>query len=408
MRSRVAGRWACVLVLSLPPTFALAQEGVFAIQGFSNQQLVWSDGGQTRSFGALGATANLLRFQRGDLLVVHSGDWAQGGAGAELWRAPLAGLLAAQQAGQPLPWQVVDLGDGENPWDVAAADDGWWVSLLNSGAVVRVDAQGHELARIAGLDAPEGLVLAEGVLAVAESGWGHGGAVRFFDAATLDDVGTAAVGANPQCLALDGDGRVWCLCSGRSWEGVGASLHRLALDGTVLGSWPVAGNPAELLLDLSGQSFWLGDEWGSPQLQHGSLADPADVVALPGAPGGSLASRSGDVLVAGAFASALQRRGFDGAPLGGDGLLPGGAVDLCAVPDPASLSSPARLAIHRQGGSLQLAWGRVLGADRYRVERRLDGGSWRPLAEPAAPRLDLGLAPVAGRGSYRVRALGAW
>lgn len=407
MRSRVAGRWACVFFI--PLSSVMAQEGVFAIQGFSNQQLVWSDGVQTRAFGALGSTANLLRFQGGDLLVVHSGDWSQGGAGAELWRAPLPALMAAQQAGQPLPWQVIDLVDGENPWDVATAGDGsWWVSLLNTGAVVRVDGQGQELARISGLDAPEGLALAQGVLAVAESGWGHGSTVRLFDAATGVELAAAAVGANPQSLALDGEGRLWCLCSGRSWEGVGATLHALDLDGTALGSWPVAGNPAELLLDLSDQSFWLGDEWGAVPLQRGPLDDPAALAALSGVPGGSLASRSGDVLVAGAFSGTLQGRAFDGTLSWEAATLPGGAVDLCAVPDPTTLAAPAQLQIRHQGGFLQLAWSPVLGADGYRVEQAGPGASWLPVALTKAPRLDLGLAPAAGLGTFRVRALGAW
>jgi hypothetical protein len=405
MRIHLAGVAACML--AIPHSSSRASEGVFAIQGYSDQELLWSDGTQIQSFGALGAVANMLRFQQGDLLVVHSGDWSQGGAGAELWRANLSGLMAAQQAGEPLPWQVIDLVDGENPWDVAAHGSSWWVSLLGAGAVVRVDATGHEELRIDGLDAPEGLALAQGVLAIAESGWGYGNTVRLLDADTGIEQASVTVGANPQSVAVDAEHRLWCLCSGRSWEGVAASLHKLSLSGELLGSWPLAANPAELLLDLGTHSFWLGDEWGSPQIQHGPLANPPAMVELSGVPGSALASRSGDVLIAGAFGSPLQRRSFDGSLLGEAALLPAGAVDLCAVPDPSGLAAPAELRIRFLGGQLHLACGGVLGADGFRLEAAGAGGLWEAVAESIQPRMQLALPPETVR-RYRVRALRSW
>ncbi|MDP8205863.1 MAG: T9SS type A sorting domain-containing protein [Candidatus Electryonea clarkiae] len=246
------------------------QPGLFAILGFNDQHLVYispSDSLEVIDLGTLGTTANVLRLFEGELWVVHSGDFSDG-SGAELWHASVENEIStAMEENRDIEWQTINLPDYSNPWDVEYIDGSVFVSLIGENAVVKINPEsGSEITRWEDMSAPQGLKSDQnGLIAVANSGWGFGSTVTFINTDD-DEIDTSlAVHDNPQWIVYDGS-RFHILCSGRSW-GDNPVTGKVVVFNTVNDSSDeilLTSNPGEITLLQPGdeqEKAALGDEY---------------------------------------------------------------------------------------------------------------------------------------------------
>ncbi|MBZ0264831.1 T9SS type A sorting domain-containing protein [bacterium] len=199
-------------------SFGFTSTGYFAILGFGPSELVFQPlNGDAISLGELGTTPNVLRQLDDQLWIVHSGDW-QTGEGSEVWHLSLEELSEAVE-NQNLPeWNVIELDNGSNPYDIAHINDNLFVSHLNTGEVVVLDDEYfEEVGRLTNLNSPQGLCGYGEFLAIAESGFGAGSTVVLVDPVSLERVDTLTVGINPQWFTTDKTSNLYILCSGTSW-----------------------------------------------------------------------------------------------------------------------------------------------------------------------------------------------
>ncbi|MFC2170428.1 T9SS type A sorting domain-containing protein [Calditrichota bacterium] len=250
------------------------RDGMFAILGFNDQRLVYLahynpdyDCTFVFSAGSLGSTANVLRLYDDDLWVVHSGDFSDG-TGASLWHAPVEDeIIPSIDDEREVQWDVIELPDYSNPWDVAVIDDRIFVSLTGENAVVEIDpGTNEEISRYDSLNAPEGLAFnGDNILAVANSGWGVGNTVTLIDIDQDEILTELTVSDNPQWMAVH-DSEFHILCSGRGWgdDPVDAAVYVYDTESGTMDSLALSGNPGEIhLMDLDSLNslMLIGDEY---------------------------------------------------------------------------------------------------------------------------------------------------
>ncbi len=160
-----------------------------------------------------------------------------------------ADLLMVLDASTLDPLDTLRTGVGTNPYAVAVNDAGdVYASLFLTSQVVKFDAGGTEVGRVAVGRAPEGLLLVDGRLYVADSGirltdFGYDpGALTVLDAGSLANLGTVPVGLNPQWMHATG-GELHVICTGNYFSVFGeihvVSIAALApVDTVLLGGSP--------------------------------------------------------------------------------------------------------------------------------------------------------------------------
>jgi hypothetical protein len=165
--------------------------------------------------------------------------------------------------------RAIQFPDGDNPWDVVAIDD----SLCALSMLVACDiavanyVTGDTLRRLPVGKSPEGIILVDSNLWVANTGFDFGtylydpGTVSVVNAYTGAPITTIAVGTNPQALASASDGTVHVLCSGNYYDrfGIVYAIDKMTL--TVTDSIPLGGSPGEFSMAHDGMCYVAAGGW---------------------------------------------------------------------------------------------------------------------------------------------------
>jgi hypothetical protein len=160
-----------------------------------------------------------------------------------------ADLLLVLDAYTLAPLDTLRTGVGTNPYAVAVSGAGdVYASLFLTNQIVKFNADGVEVGRVSVGRAPEGLLLVDDRLFVADSGirlsdFGYDpGTLTVLDTASLANRGTVPVGLNPQWMH-ETDGEIHVVCTGNYYSVFGevhvVSLTDLApVDTVMLGGSP--------------------------------------------------------------------------------------------------------------------------------------------------------------------------
>lgn len=274
------------LIIALPLYAQFAGPGVFVLEGFSNQQLSFQPmNGDRVQVAELGPTAVRLR-QAEDYLCVLHGDDFMSGTGSALWIAPFDEIRDALDQQRTVVWNVVDLPDNTNPYDVFVTADHFFVSNQQSGEVVVLDPNDDfaVVRTFTNLANPQGLAGNGLYVAVANAGMGYGNTVALLNATTLDSVATLEVAANPQEITVDDQGQFHVVCSGRSWEDVPAKSAVISFpEGTpTVELVEIPGNPGEVAFMVGPEDFGgkvvFGDEYATEDVHVSAYSVPGLVL----------------------------------------------------------------------------------------------------------------------------------
>ncbi|MCB2198942.1 T9SS type A sorting domain-containing protein [bacterium] len=319
-------RFAFVLLtfmVALPLYAQFEGPGVFVLEGFSNQQLSFQPLNGTRvPLGELGPTSVRLRQINEYLCVLHGDDFASG-RGSALWIASFDDIREAAAQGGALDWEVVDLPDNTNPYDVLLLENVLFVSNQQSSEVVVLDREDeyNVVRRYADLPYPQGLASNGTYVCVANSDYGYGNTVTLFSATTLDSITTLEVWDNPQEIAVDDQGRFHVVCSGRSWEDVPAksAVINYPLGNPDVQFIDLPGNPGETVFMVGPEDFGgkvvFGDEYATVDVHVSAYRVPElqlDNTAPLSHPGGwALASGNNGIFVGSSINNTLVFMGSD-------------------------------------------------------------------------------------------------
>ncbi|HWO55948.1 MAG TPA: dockerin type I domain-containing protein [bacterium] len=210
--------WSIILGLTLRGSEARAVDDLdrlYVINGLGETLTLIDRAGDSlvANWMPLGGCPNRVRAHDGLLLVVNSCT---------------DDIMVIDAASRTL-LRTVAFPSGDNPWDVLVLDDSLCaVSLLVANEVAIVNYQvGVERRRFAVGTSPEGLLYYAGRLWIANSGLDFGtfeygqGTVSIANASLTAAQVSVNVGANPQVLAVGGDGEVHVLCTGNYADRVG-------------------------------------------------------------------------------------------------------------------------------------------------------------------------------------------
>lgn len=201
----------------------------------------------------LGLVPNRIRLARSTLLLVNS-------ISDDLWMIDSSTFDTLR---------TVKFPDGDNPWDVVAVNDTLCaVSLLLANDVALVNyATGKILGRVPVGTSPEGLIVADARIWVANSGFDFGtytyqpGTVSVINPVTRLVVATIPVGTNPQSLALAPDGRVHVMCTGDYAGRQGIIYVINPSESNVVDSIPLGGAPGDLVIGQDGIAYLAAGGW---------------------------------------------------------------------------------------------------------------------------------------------------
>jgi YVTN family beta-propeller protein len=202
---------------------------------------------------ALGLAPNRIRRAGSSVLLVNS-------ISDDLWVI------------DPLTFAVtrtVKFPDGDNPWDVVVIDDSLCaVSMLVASNAILVNyATGDTLSRIATGKSPEGMLVADSNLWIANTGFDFGtfqydpGTVTIANAYTGAPVTTVPVGTNPQSIVRVGDGTLHVLCTGNYFDRFGIVYVIDPETAAVLDSIPLGGSPGDLVVGPGGINYIAAGGW---------------------------------------------------------------------------------------------------------------------------------------------------
>ncbi len=221
--------------IAAPAALASAGPRVAVLNGNDNTlSLVDLDTGRTalNAFAFPGFPGNA---------VVHGGKIYVAVSGADRILVLDASTLA--------PLDTLLTGVGTNPYAVAVDDNGnAFASLFLTNEVVKFSAGGTEAGRVTVGRAPEGMLIVDGRLYVANSGirlsdYGYDpGTLTVLDAASLANLGSVPVGMNPQVMH-EAEGELHVICTGNYFSVFGevhvVSMAGLApIDTVALGASP--------------------------------------------------------------------------------------------------------------------------------------------------------------------------
>lgn len=231
----------------------------------------------------------------------------------------------------------IDLPLGSNPYWMAFYDDSTaYVTLLNENAVARIDIDRRQVVGQFGVGkSPEGMVIAEHKLYVANSGFDFStflydpGRVTVFDIGPDTLVADIAVGLNPQYMDIDRDGRVHVSCTGDYFSVFGTAYVIDVGSDLVVDSVALGGSPGQIAIGpdntawlaaggFTGSGFVFGYDAGSGSVLYDNSSPMAvDQNCL------SVAAGSDSTIYVASFTDFVSRRSAAGVELGrwavGDG-----------------------------------------------------------------------------------------
>jgi hypothetical protein len=159
--------------------------------------------------------------------------------------------------------------DGDNPYDVIAIDDSLCAvsMLIGSNVAVANYVTGDTLGRLPSGKSPEGMLVYDGKLWIANTGFDFGtylydpGTVSVVNAYSGAPVATIPVGTNPQALALAPDETVHVLCTGNYFDQFG--IVYVIDPGTyaVIDSLPLGGSPGDFVIAADGYAYVAAGGW---------------------------------------------------------------------------------------------------------------------------------------------------
>ena len=201
----------------------------------------------------LGLAPNRIRLAPGAILLVNS-------ISDDLWVLDPVSYAHVRTLKFP---------DGDNPWDVVAIDDTLCaLSMLVAGNVALANyVTGDTLGRLATGKSPEGMIVLDSNLWVANTGFDFGtflydpGTVTVVNAYTGAPVATIPVGTNPQSLTRVSDGTVHVLCTGNYFDqfGIVYVIDPSAL--SVVDSIALGGSPGDLVAGSEGMAYVAAGGW---------------------------------------------------------------------------------------------------------------------------------------------------
>jgi|GEM_PF-6188056 len=319
-----------------------AGPGAFVLEGFFGQQLHFQPlTGDRVDLGDMPPTSARLRMLDDQLCIVAGSDFTSG-TGSALHLAEMNEIEAAIAESRPVQWETVPLPDFTNPYDAVLSGGLLFISCQQSSSLMALDPSDGfaEVAVWEGLPNPQGLASNGSYICVANSGYGYNNTVTLVSIAELDTLPQVEVWDNPQEIAVDDMGRFHVLCSGRSWEGVGARvavIDPFAIEPSVT-YLDVDENPGEIIFVTGPEDFGgkmvLGDEYTPTELHIQAYRIPeltGDGSLPAGLLGGwSLAAGFNGLFIGSTIHNTLT---FYTADWGGEaelGTFPGGVADLLA------------------------------------------------------------------------------
>jgi YVTN family beta-propeller protein len=169
--------------------------------------------------------------------------------------------------GQDVVTSVIDLGPGNNPWSGAFLDDStMYVSNWLTATVSRVNIYSGSITDIFGVGTgPEGVLIVDGRLYVANSGWNGGGydpgSVSVIDVGEDSIVATVPVGLNPQDLVMDSRGEIEVVCTGDYFSRFGTIYKIDSATDEVTDSVTTGGSPGRAALTSLGLLYMAAGGW---------------------------------------------------------------------------------------------------------------------------------------------------
>jgi hypothetical protein len=247
---------ALLLLVGLTPAHAVDDiDRLLVINGLSETLTLIDRAGDSLVLNVLtlGLAPNRIRLAGEDVLLVNS-------ISDDLWVIDPVSFSVRRKIKFP---------DGDNPWDVVAVDDTLCaVSMLVAGNAMLVNyASGDTLGRIATGKSPEGLMVLDSNLWIANTGFDFGtyqydpGTVTVVNAYTGAPDATVAVGTNPQSLVRAADGMIHVLCTGNYFDQFGIVYVIDPATATVVDSIPMGGSPGDLIVGLGGINYAAAGGW---------------------------------------------------------------------------------------------------------------------------------------------------
>jgi len=196
----------------------LSQSGIIALIGYSEQELVFITDDinpTTTSISLLHETATVVRLFDETLFVLNGDDFLTG-EGSGFWFAERTEIQTAVNENRDVDWNVIDLPDDTNPYDILKVDSLLFISYQQANSVVVLDMEnGFEIVEtFNGISYPQGLAYNGQFVAVAESGLGNGNRIFLIDPVSLDTPTAVDVSVNPQWLDVDREGNFHTICTG--------------------------------------------------------------------------------------------------------------------------------------------------------------------------------------------------
>lgn len=313
------------------------------------------------------------------------------------------------------PVDTLHPGAGTNPYAVVGDEAGnLYVTLLLAGEVVRFDASGVETGRVAVGRTPQGLVLHEGRLFVANTGFRYTdygydpGTVSVVDPATMSVLATVPVGTNPQWAAAAG-GEVHVVCTGDYFSTFGEAHVIDANAFAPLGVVTLGGSPG--FIALAGGRAYLSDYSGGitayDVATRAPIHDAANPILFGGDGYSAMAHDGAGTLYVTLFGddavAAMDLATESVAALFAAGDGPQSIALRDAMPVPVRLLAFSAAADGAGGVRLRWRLAETDGLAAVHIERSDDGTAWRFLGRIAAGGGDAIVDPAPPRGAVRYR-----
>lgn len=239
--------------------FANAQEFLVAIEGFSNQYLsiVVNDSLYTNVM-AVGEVANKVIVTDSTTYVVNSGSFPNGDGARVLTVKNVVLSVAALSGTLAIP-DTIDLPDGSNPWDLEISLENQstigYLTALNNNLVYKIDLDSKAILDSVTVGAnPQGLLVKDDQLFVANSGFGFNNTVSVIDLTTFTVSNTVTVHDNPQDLAFFG-GKIYTVCSGAFGDSSGMVIAFNEQNQAVTDTFLIGNSPGSLAISEDGIGF---------------------------------------------------------------------------------------------------------------------------------------------------------
>ncbi|MFQ6617064.1 MAG: FlgD immunoglobulin-like domain containing protein [Fidelibacterota bacterium] len=166
--------------------------------------------------------------------------------------------------------ETIDVGEGENPWDIAILnDDSAYVSNFQTSSVSLVSLSENKVLKKIDVGlSPEGLLIHGNKLFVCNTGFNP--ETFEFDAGTVSiiDVGTNMItsslpaGINPQYMAVDGQGLIHIVSTGNYADKEGVIYILDPDEEVVLDSIPIGGFPGSIAIAGDSMGYLGAGGWG--------------------------------------------------------------------------------------------------------------------------------------------------